>query len=244
MKSVLSAVRNLSKKAAASEFSQVESQLLKGINEFDKETFVQAASTFARAKQGSNQFWKTVQSQTMRHYNSFDRNEIADLALAIGYSNTPIDPAVESKLLASLNYIVEQAIEQEKQKNPYWESEFGAYIDSGLAPVMRHVAYTRATQNLDEVRNLKDVSEAPALVEFDDSYDKFTGYAQSKEANAEAESLNGKGQRIILEEEDGKIVMTPELKAEFDRFQKQFEKELQKNASNEKDSIWSLFKWK
>lgn len=238
MKAILNTLKTLSTSSTRAQWADAESQLLGSLKQFDKEAFVQAATHFGNASQGSQDFWRQVQAATIKNLNTFDSNQIAELALAIGSSAEAIDPKVEATLLKALDTVVDQEIENLKRKDPYWEADFNAYLDSGLAPVMKWAASMQATRNLDKTRYPTEQDEAPVLVEFHDSFQNLQDFA-GKETGVQG----GDAKKIEIAE-DGKIVLDEELQAELKEYTKQFERELEQNSSNEKVNLWSLFKWK
>jgi len=233
MRAILNTVKTLSRSSAKTEWAAAESQLLGNFKNFDRAAFVEAATHFSQNEQGSQEFWREVQQQAARNVKTFNTEEIADLALAIG-SQENIDPKVEKIIIEALDLAVEEEIERRKRRDPYYEAEITARMDASVAPLFQFAASLQ-TNNDVSLANFPSERLAAPVFELEDKFDNFSAYVNAQENNRQ------NGTQVTS---DGRVELDAEGQEQLRQYKEAFAKELKQNESNEKFDIWSLFKFK
>jgi len=233
MRAILNTVKTLSRSSPKTEWAAAESQLLTSLKTFDRSAFIEAATHFSQNEQGSQEFWRQIQHQAARNIKTFNSEEVADIALAIG-SQENIDPNVEKVILEALDLAVEEEIERRKRKDPYYEAKLSAQMDSSVAPLFRFAANIQTNDDL-SLSNFPTERVAAPAFELEDKFDSFESYVNAQEKGTQPENDVTS---------DGRVILDAEGQEALRRYKETFAKELKENESNERFDIWSLFKTK
>lgn len=148
MKQVVQALKTHLAKPDPVKWAILEGEIISSFPRATKDEYIELSREVAKTKLGSEELWETIQKEYLRRYDHFNVKDTRNLYEVFHSCPYDVTDEVESKYIASCNYIVRQYFNEKNKKDPTYEKRVYAMFQGLWALQLGYVPPAPGTDML------------------------------------------------------------------------------------------------